>query len=118
MAHHLIRLSGLVPEEEIPIVFTGLRPGEKLYEELIGVDERMEPSGVEAILRVHPAWRPRLRTLTEQIDELDRLAARGATRDIVELLGDIVPTFRATSVSGDAISPSPRSGGLAPHEPH
>jgi FlaA1/EpsC-like NDP-sugar epimerase len=94
MAHHLIRLSGLVPEEEIPIVFTGLRPGEKLYEELIGVDEQMEPSGVEGILRVHPAWRPRLRTLTEQIDELERLAGQGATRDIVELLGEIVPTFR------------------------
>ena len=50
LAEKMIRMRGLVPREEIEIVFTGLRPGEKLREELAGVGERVSPTAHPKVL--------------------------------------------------------------------
>lgn len=98
MARNLIRLSGFVPHEEIAIVFTGLRPGEKLFEELVGDDERSEPSGVEKILHVRQTTPARLGQLSVQIAELERLAVDGDIAGTLRQLSCIIPAFQPGSL--------------------
>jgi len=98
MARTLIRLSGLVPEVDVPIVFTGLRPGEKLFEELVGTDERVEPAGVEKILRVRPtAAHFELGQLITHVARLERSAFDGDASETLRQLTCIVPAFASPS---------------------
>ena len=94
MARNLIRLSGFVPEEEISIVFTGTRLGEKLYEELVEQDEIVEPSGVENIRLVKSMRLPDPVFLAKMVEELEALASKGDSRTVIDLLCELVPTYK------------------------
>lgn len=96
MARTLIRLSGFVPDKEIPITFIGPRPGEKLVEELVGMGETAEPSHVPHILRIRSAAVPQPGWLREQIVALEGMATQGDDRGVIKQLGVVVPTFRST----------------------
>ena len=76
LAQELIRLSGRVPDQDIPIVITGARPGERLTEEVRDPDEVLLPSGHPAIsvTRAQAADRPALR---HALGTLELLCRRG-----------------------------------------
>jgi FlaA1/EpsC-like NDP-sugar epimerase len=94
MARHLIRLAGLTPEEDIPIRIIGLRPGEKLREELVGSDEVLLPCDVEKIERVQAGWIPEAEFMLQKIIQLERLVSNGQPSLALEMLYQLVPTFR------------------------
>ncbi|HWF86447.1 MAG TPA: nucleoside-diphosphate sugar epimerase/dehydratase [Vicinamibacterales bacterium] len=93
MARNIIRCAGFVPDEEIQIAFVGLRPGEKLFEELIGAAETAEPSSVPKILRVRGASDYDVATLESEIERLILLAECGDSSSVVQQLRRLVPTF-------------------------
>jgi FlaA1/EpsC-like NDP-sugar epimerase len=94
MARNLIRLSGFIPDREIPIVFTGVRPGEKLSEELVASDETIEPSRLEGVRRVRSAPDPSAASLARDVADLERFAQKGATGAVRQQLGSMAALFR------------------------
>jgi len=93
LAREIIKFNGLEPETDIEIVFTGLRPGEKLYEELITEGEGIVPTRHEKImvLRSDNCVDPAL--LSRQLDELIRLADTFDIPAIKSKLQEIVPEY-------------------------
>ncbi len=91
LAVNLIRLSGYVPNEDINIVFTGLRPGEKLYEELLLSEEDTTQTTNRRIHIGKPIEMNEDR-FYEQLRELEK-AAENETEEIEGIIQDMVPTF-------------------------
>ena len=92
MARNLIRLSGYTPDVDIPIVYTGLRPGEKLYEELLMSEEGMQDTENELIHIGHPIdmddeW------FEKKLELLDDLSSHEAD-EIKKTVAEIVPTYQ------------------------
>ena len=94
LARNLIRLSGLVPDEDVAITFVGLRPGEKLAEELVASDEAVEPSPVPSIVRINPLNGPDPVVLAFQVEQLERVAAAADDKAVIERLREIVSVYR------------------------
>lgn len=94
LARHLIRLSGFVPEQEIPICFTGLRPGEKLAEELVGPDETVMASPLKEILAVRLNQVPPREALLSAIAGLEEMAYLQNATEVLARIGSLVPAFQ------------------------
>ena len=95
MAKDLIRLSGLEPESDIPIVYTGLRPGEKLYEELQLLNEQKVSTSHRKIMilkdkKPHMPWA----IFKSSIGKLIESAKNLDSEKIQILLDQIIPTYR------------------------
>ena len=83
LAHDLIRLSGLTPGKDIAIEFTGLRPGEKLYEELLTAEEGAKSTQNQRIYTTPPS-RFSVEMLDLNVAELIAAAQSGDTQDVLE----------------------------------
>ena len=91
MACDLIRLHGHVPNQDIRIVYTGLRPGEKLYEELLTNEEGTTSTKHKKIYKAH-ITPIETNVLTQYLDKL--LTNRDAA-DILQSLKKLIPTYKS-----------------------
>jgi FlaA1/EpsC-like NDP-sugar epimerase len=99
LARQMIRLSGFEPDEDIEIVFTGLRPGEKLAEELLDDGEEVASTyhdRIKIVRRVAVASRPEL-----WLARLQEAVASGDTSGAVHLLQTLVPAYRPSALLTD-----------------
>jgi FlaA1/EpsC-like NDP-sugar epimerase len=91
LAEDLIRLSGLEPEKDIEIVFTGIRPGEKLSEDLWDQWAVYEPTTHADIVRLAEQELLTNHELGDIVNELAYLAGEGDVDAIVRLLDETIP---------------------------
>jgi O-antigen biosynthesis protein WbqV len=85
LAERMIRLSGLEPGHDIEIVFTGLRPGERLNEILFAREEPATDIGIEGVVAARPV-RPPLATMRKRLEELARAVERDERATIARIL--------------------------------
>ena len=92
LARQMIRLSGAVPDLDIPIVFTGLRPGEKLFEELFDTVEPLRQTAAEGVLIASPRIVDRA-SLERSLVPLEKAATDGDEVRLRAVIKQIVPEF-------------------------
>lgn len=96
LAERMIRLSGLQPGYDIEIVFTGMRPGERLHEILFASEEPTREIGVAGIMAAQPN-EPPMQTLRKWIAALEQAIARDDRATIRTILKDAIPEFGSTA---------------------
>jgi FlaA1/EpsC-like NDP-sugar epimerase len=117
LARDLIRLSGFAPGEEIDIVFTGPRPGEKLFEELSLDKENIRKTSHEKIFIGDVAQLP-LETLEVEAEAMGQLIAQGASRTVIKThLKRLVPEYAYEPPDEDSPAALETSGKLIPLRP-
>ena len=92
MARNMIRLTGLTPDVDIKVVYTGLRPGEKLYEELL-MDEEGLQNTKNSLIYIGKPIEMDDELFQKQIKELEE-ASKEESDHIKELVAQIVPTYK------------------------
>ena len=96
LAERMIRLSGLEPGHDIDIVFTGMRPGERLNEILFAIEEPPAEIGVAGIMAAKPN-EPPMASLRKWIAALEQAIATDDRATIKAVLKDAIPEFRSSA---------------------
>lgn len=94
LAKNMIRLAGFIPGQDIEIIYTGLRPGEKLYEELLNQKETTLPTENEKILKAKVREYD-FDSVAKDIQALIDEAHHGKVFPVVQKMKDIVPEFKS-----------------------
>jgi len=92
LARDMIKLSGFEPDKDIAIVFTGIRPGEKLFEEILTAEEGTEATQSEKIF-IANLTKLNLEDLKEKIKQLEQVVNFSEKEKVIPLLKSIVPRY-------------------------
>ena len=92
LARRMIRLSGFEPDKDIKIIYTGLRPGEKLYEEVLATTENTEPTSIDKI-RIADIRPNDYAEVSEQVERILTAARNFRTDEAVRELKVLIPEF-------------------------
>lgn len=93
LAHDLIKLSGYEPDKDIKIEITGLRPGEKLYEELLMNEEGLQDTKHKKIFIGKPTFSD-IDKLKKSIDELKKIINEDNYEKLINKIHEVVPTYK------------------------
>jgi len=96
LAKAMIKLSGFIPDKDIQIVYTGLRPGEKLYEELLTDGEHTIPTHHDKIKKAHVEEIDG-RVVMERIDWLLKDLYSLCACEVVQVMKDLIPEYHTTN---------------------
>ena len=110
LARQMIELSGFVPDVDIEIAITGLRPGEKLYEELSHVGENLHPTDHPKIMRFVAQPLP-LNFVRTAIDEFVRCVNVAGPRRVKEMLKVLIPEYQPFGMGVSPREPAPKDVG-------
>ena len=109
LAKKVIRLAGKEPDVDIRVVYTGLRPGEKLYEELLNNAENTRPTYHEKIL-IADVRQYDFSDISKKIEKLVTCARQHYTLETVHLMKEMVPEFVSNNVAYEKVNqPQPKS---------
>ena len=104
LARNMIRLAGYTPEKDIPIVFTGLRPGEKLYEELLNQKETTMPTTNEKIM-VARVREFDFDQISGKVDKLISTSRLGKPFTTVKMMKQLVPEYISNNSIYEQLDP-------------
>jgi len=97
LAEELIRLQGLEPYRDIDIIFTGLRPGEKLFEELLTAEEGTDKTYHDKVYKARIKEKLSMEEIERILKELSDVIRKGNSEKIKDILSNYVPFYKAKS---------------------
>ncbi len=107
LARNMITLAGLRPDVDIKIEYTGLRPGEKLHEELITEHEGARRTEIAKIYSAHPPRLPAWGEVEGHLAEFRRLVGRGSRREVLAALAAAIPDYHPSEIETNDRAPVP-----------
>jgi O-antigen biosynthesis protein WbqV len=100
LARQIIRLAGLKPNTDIEIKITGIRPGEKLFEEVLHDDENLVTTKVQGILLAAPRT-TELDDISRAIDVLFDICANGDNEAGLAMIKKFIPEYQPSKIESD-----------------